>query len=550
MKPYDTLLIGSGHNSLVAAAYLAKKGRRVLVLEKKAHPGGIAVTEEFLPGFHASTVADGAGYLSPRIVRDLGLAGHGLEWLPSDVVAFCPQPDGGSLTIRTDTEKTAAEIARFSKKDAESYPKFLGLLGRIAAVVRELAGVVPPELPDLGLADLLKMRSLAGPVRRLGRKDVAHLLRVLPMPAADLLNEWFESDAVKGAIAANGVRDITWGPMEAGTAYTLLYKWGLSDPGPFRSTGQVRGGMGALTAALVRAVEASGGEIRTGAEVAEICVEGGRATGVRLASGEEIRAGTIVSGAGPGTTFLDLLDPAGLDSDFVRHVRNIKYRGSTALLHLALSGLPSFTALDGRDPRVSLGSAIQVSPSIAYLQRAFDCTKYGDFSDRPYLDLRIPTLSDPELAPSGKPSGSPYDGAQDRHVISITVKFAPYHLRPAAVNGGEPPSPPELWATRRVDLIETVLDTLAEFAPDLRGKILGHKLLTPVDLERDYGLPEGNLNHGEMTLDQFFHMRPIPGWADYRTPVAGLYLCGSGSHPGGGITGLPGRNAARKILSL
>jgi phytoene dehydrogenase-like protein len=356
------------------------------------------------------------------------------------------------------------------------------------------------------------------------------------MPAADLLDEWFESDAVKGAIAANGVRDVTWGPMEAGTAYTLLHKWGLSNTGLFRSIGQIKGGMGALTQALVRAVERNGGQIRLGAEVEEICIEGGRAVGVRLASGEVIPATAVVSGAGARTTFLDLLDPAILDAAFVRHVLNIKHRGSTARLHLALSELPAFTALGGREPRVLLGGPIQISPSIAYLQRAFDCTKYGAFSERPYLDLRIPTLSDPGLAPP------------DRHVMSVTVKYAPYHLRPAAVNGGERPSPAELWAAQREEQVETVLDTLAEYAPDIREKLVGFKLLTPVDLETGYGLPEGNLNHGEMTLDQFFHMRPIPGWADYRTPVAGLFLCGSGSHPGGGITGLPGRNAARVMM--
>ncbi len=579
MNTYDTLLIGAGINGLTAAAYLAKNGKKVLILERKPAPGGIAVTEEFAPGYRASMVADGAGYVSPVVARDLALADFGLEYLPSapargersstaaqnapplGVVAFCPQPNGDALTIWQDTARTVEEIKRFSKKDAEKYPQFVDLMGKIAGVVRELLHQTPLALPDLSFADVWGMRALAGPLNRLGRKNVSQLLRALPMPVADLLNEWFESDALKGAIAANGIRDITFGPMEAGTAYTLLYKWALSHSGLFRSTGQVKGGMGALTEVLVKVGKNAGAELRLGAEVAEICVDNGKTTGVRLTSGEFIPAQTVISSADPRTTFLKLLNPARLDASFVRHVQQIKYRGSTARLVLALAGLPTFGVQDGRAPELLRG-AIQISPSINYLQRAFDHVKYGEFSRRPYLDIRIPSLADPTLAPRG-------------HVMTITVKYAPYHLRSgtgvphyeqgtlvvthdSAGGGTEDARHPTVphyertheqgWDTAREPFTATVLDTLAEYAPDIREKIVASKLLTPCDLEREYGLPEGNLNHGEMTLDQFFHMRPVPGWAGYQTPVEGVYVCGSGTHPGGGITGLPGRNAASQCL--
>ncbi|GAB4580500.1 MAG: NAD(P)/FAD-dependent oxidoreductase [Anaerolineales bacterium] len=541
MTHYDTLLIGAGINGLTAAAYLAKNGRKVLILERKSVPGGIAVTEEFAPGYRASMVADGAGYISPVVARELALADFGLEYIPSEVVAFCPQPNGDSLTIWQDTARTVEEIKRFSKKDAESYPKFIALMSNIAGVVRALLHQTPLDLPDLSLAEVWRMRALAGPLNRLGRKNIAHLLRVLPMPVADLLNEWFESDALKGAIAASGVRDITFGPMEAGTAYTLLYKWALSNSGLFRSAGQVKGGLGGVTEVLVKVGKNAGAELRTGAEVAEICVEDGKTTGVRLTSGEFIPARTVISSADPRTTFLQLLNPARLDASFVRHVKNIKYRGSTARLVLALAGLPGFVALKGRGPEVLRG-AIQIAPSVNYLQRAFDQVKYGEFSRRPYLDIRIPTLADPSLAVRG-------------HVMTVTVKFAPYHLRgnwdfsPVSI-------PDEVHRhstgekSQRETFTDVVLDTLAEYAPDIREKMVGSKLLTPCDLEREYGLPEGNLNHGEMTLDQFFHMRPVPGWAGYRTPVEGVYLCGSGTHPGGGVTGLGGRGGFISITTM
>ncbi|MBW2275590.1 MAG: NAD(P)/FAD-dependent oxidoreductase [Deltaproteobacteria bacterium] len=526
---YDVIIVGAGHNGLVTAGYLAKAGRRVLVLERRDRVGGAAVTEELFPGFRFSSCADGSGYLCDEVRRDLKPE---VEILAADPVVFAPQPDGSRLAIWRDPAKTAAEIAPFSSADAERYPAFVELVGKIAAVVGGLARVEPPDIPEVGLRDLLGLRPLAGPVRALGRKHVNDLLRVLPMPVADLLDEWFESEVVKGAIAANGVRDITWGPKESGTAYALLYNWSLSDTGLLRSSGVVKGGMGALSEALATAARSFGAEIRTGAVVEGIATEEKRALGVKLAGGTTLRAPVIVSNADPRTTFLELLDPYTLGARFVRHVRNIKYRGSAARVLLALGELPEFSALapsgsgaGGDDSARLMQSPIQIAPTLDYLQRAYDCTKYGEFSTQPYLDVMIPTLLDPSLAPEGQ------------HVMSITAKYAPYRLR-----DGD-------WETRREAFGDVVIDTLAEYAPRIRDAILHRRVLTPPDLEAAYGLPEGNPSHGEMTLDQFFHMRPIPGYARYRTPIGGLYLCGAGCHPGGGVTGIPGHNAARAILA-
>jgi len=484
LAQYDVIIIGAGHNGLVTAAYLAQAGRRVLVLEKRDTVGGAAVSEEIFPGFKISTVADGCGYLSAKVRRELKLDAH-VEMVPSDVVAFCPQPDGTQLTIWRDTQRTAEEIARFSKADAEEYPKFVELMSRIADVVGGLMELTPPDLPEISLRDLLNGAALLGPVRRLGRKRIPDLLRILPMPSADLLNEFFEAEAVRGAIGASSVLNITWGPQENGTAYTLLSSWAQSGTGLFRSAGVVKGGMGALTGAL---------------------------------------ADAVVSNADPRTTFYELLEPHYFDTLFMRQVENIKYRGSAARIHLALRALPEFTALAGSDATAQLSGPIQIAPSLDYVQKAFDCTKYGEYSRYPYLDLLIPTLSDPSLAPAGQ------------HILSITAKYAPYEL-----DAGD-------WSAQKQSFADVVIDTLAEYAPNIRDVITDRHVLSPSDLESLYGLPEGNPNHGEMTLEQFFHMRPIPSCARYRTPIAGMYLCGAGAHPGGGVTGIPGHNAAREIL--
>jgi len=524
---YDAIIIGAGHNGLVTAGYLAKAGRRVLVLERRNLVGGAAVTEEIFPGFKVSSVADGCGYLSAAVRRDLELDSR-VEMIDSEVVAFSPQPDGSQLTIYLDTAKTVREIARFSKADAEAYPQFIELMQALAGVVGALGHMTPMDLPEVSFGDLRGALRLLGPGRKLGRKRISELLRILPMPAADILNEYFESGAVKAAIGANSSLGVSFGPQESGTAYTMLHSWALSGNGLFRSAGVIKGGMGTLCDAIANAATGFGAEIRTDAPVASISVEDGRATGVELESGEELAANTVVSNADPRTTFNRLLDPRNLGTKLLRHVSNIKFGGTGLRIHLALSGLPQFTSLsaagsDG-DSRAQLGAPIQIAPSLDYIERAYDCSKFGRFSDAPFLDVLIPSVLDPSAAPAGQ------------HLMSITAKYGPFELREGN------------WDTQKEAFADLAVNTLAEYAPDIRDLIQQRHVLSMPDLERVYGLPEGNPNHGEMILNQFFHMRPIPGHARYRAHIEGLYLCGAGCHPGGGVTGVPGHNAAREIL--
>lgn len=556
---YDAIVIGGGHNGLVTAAYLAKAGRKVLVLERRPIVGGAAVTEELIPGFKFSSCADGLGGLSPTIIRDLNLQQHGLEYLPADPAIFAPQPDGRALTIWRDINRTVREIEPFSRRDAARYPDFIALVGKVSKLVGALMAVTPPQMPRPALADIPELLKLLGPARQLSKKDIHDTLRILPMSVADLLDEWFESDALRGLIAARGITGITWGPRAAGTAYMLLYSC-AGDGQAFSFGGIVKGGMGGLTLALARAARHYGVEIRTEAEVAEIVVESGQTHGVRLANGQVITAAAIISNADPRTTFMKLVDPQVLDPFFVKQVQNIKYRGSGARVHLALRELPRFTALTppsippltgGEGEGEYLRGHVRIAPSLDYLEKAFDAAKYGQFARRPYLDVTIPSLADPSLAPAGQ------------HVMSIYMQYAPYCLKQGSEgdevargrgageqgNGRLEGWKAEGWNDgQREALGETVIDTLAEYAPNLKEMVLDSRVLTPLDLETIYGLPEGNPSHGEMTLDQFLYMRPVPGYAQYRAPIQGLYLCGAGTHPGGGVTGLPGYNAAREIL--
>ncbi len=520
---YDVIVIGGGPNGLVAAAYLAKAGRSVLLLEKREMVGGIAVTEEFFPGYKFSSLASGAGHLSPAVVADLNLARNGLEILPTDPLIFSPLPDGSHITIWQDTDRTAREIAKFSATDAEAYPGFVKVMTKFSRIVAGLKNVTPPDLPDVGLSDIREFLKIANPVRGLGRKNISQLLRVMPMPISDLLNEWFESDVVKGAIAVSAVNNSSWGPQEAGTAYTFLYNWSGSNSGLFRSSGQVKGGMGSLTQAIAKSASGFGVDIRTNSEVAEITMQDGDATGVVLADGEQVSAKTIVSAADLRTTFLKLLDPYYLDQTFVKHVQNIKYRGTLARVHFTLDKLPAFTALNGDAARL-LSGHVQIAPSMKYIQDAFDPAKYGRYSNRPYLDIQIPTLTDPSLAPEGK------------HLMSVSVKYAPYHLKQGN------------WNEMGEEIGQLVVQTIAEYAPEFQKVVQQQRVITPLDMETVYGLPEGNLVHGEMTLDQFLWMRPVPGYSQYRGPLAGLYLCSTATHPGGGVTGINGKNAAREVL--
>jgi phytoene dehydrogenase-like protein len=515
---FDAIVIGAGHNGLVTAAYLAKAGKKVLVLERRDMVGGAAVTEEFAdaPGFKYSTLAE-TPRLLPQIARDLKLE---VEYINTDAGVFAPQPNGDALTLWRDVKKSAQEIARFSQKDADCYPPFAAELEALSTVLGALMTVIPPNLPNPSRADLFELAKLANPTRKLGKKQTHDLMRVLPMSIADWLDEWFESDALRGILAARAVTGITWGPRAAGTSYMLLYG---AVNNPFGGSIAVKGGIGALTQALADAAKKLGVEIRTGVEVANILVENEAAVGVALQNGQEIRANAIVSNANPRTTFLKLLDPAELDAYFLAEVQTIKYRGSCARVHLALDTLPEFTALKNGDSNPLRGHTV-IAPSLDYVERAYDDAKYGEISRAPYLDVTIPTLNDPSLAPQGK------------HVMSVYMQYAPYQLKQGN------------WNEQRERLGSVVVETLAQYAPNLRNRIRAQKVITPLDTETVYGLAEGNPHHGEMTLDQFLHMRPVAGYAQYRAPVRGLYLCGAGTHPGGGITGANGLNAARVVL--
>jgi phytoene dehydrogenase-like protein len=436
---------------------------------------------------------------------------------------FAPLPDGNHLTLWCDVEKTAVEIGRFSAADGARYAEFSQMMTKYTEFLESALGRTPPNLSQPTAGNVTPWLGVGKNVLELGGKDLYGFLRVLPMSLEEFLSEWFESEVVQGVLAAPGVTCLQQGPMSGGTAFNLLYHHLGQRLGGVSSLGVVYGGMSNLAEALANAARSFGATIQVKSPVKKVLVENGRSVGVVLESGEEIKAPIVVSGANPRQTFTQLVDPIELDVSFLREVRNIKYRGSVAKVNLALSGLPAFTALPDGDTKLLQGR-IQISPSLIYLEKAYDAAKYGRFSQQPYLDIRIPSLADPTLAPEGQ------------HVMSIQMQYAPYQLREKD------------WTQEKESLTRTVLDTLSQYAPDLRSHILHVKTLTPSGLEAQYSLADGGIYHGQMMLDQLLFMRPVPGWGYYRTPIAGLYLNGAGAHPGGGITGEPGRLAAQEIL--
>jgi phytoene dehydrogenase-like protein len=519
----DVIVIGSGLNELVAAGLLAKAGRRVLVLEARAALGGAMVTEELTPGFRIDAGAHDAGWLSPRIVQALGLGRHGLTLLESDATCFAPMADGAPLVLWRDQAKTVESIRRRSPTDAARWPEFAARMGRLSGFLEHAYAAPPPRPVGTRPADLLALLGVGLRLRGMGRTSMVELLRVLPMPVADLLDEWFADDGLKGTLGAGGITHLFQGPRSAGTAFLMLHHQVGRPAGCFRACTTARGGVGALVSALAAAARGWGAEIRTGAEVTRIVVRDGRVTGVVLQTGEELAARIVASGADARRTFLDLMDPGESDPEFLRAVQHIKARGVWAKVNMALDGLPEFTALPGDGPH--LRGVISISPSLNHLERAYDAAKHGGVSARPYLEAVIPSLADPGLAPAGK------------HVMSVAMQYAPY----------QPKDGP--WTDARRDALgDRVVNLLTEFAPNLKGLIRNRQVLTPVDLEARYGLPEGQLYQGELSLDQALFMRPVPGWAHSATPIEGLYLCGSGAHPGGGIAGGAGALAAKVIL--
>jgi phytoene dehydrogenase-like protein len=522
-KTHDIVIIGAGHNGLITAFYLAKAGLKPLVLERRPVVGGAAITDEFHPGFRCSTLAHSAGPLAPEIVRDMQLERHGLQMIQPVVRVFAPSPNGRALLLDDDPEKASLEIARFSKKDAEKYLEFQRVLARMAKVLNQVLSQTPPSIDDPSRGDLWHMVKTGKALRGLGKKDMFRLLRWGPMAVADFVAEWFETELLRATVAARGIFGAHLGPWSAGSSALLLLR-AAADPHPAGATAFLKGGLGSLANALARAAREAGAEIRTNANVTEICVKHGIATGVVFASGEEIAAKMVISNADPRRTLLRLLDPVHLDPSFVAMMQHYRCSGTVAKINLALAGLPSFAALRNSDAPGALAGRIHIGPEIDYLERAFDDAKYGNFSRAPVLDIAIPSLTDPSLGPAGQ------------HVMSIYVQFAPYKLKSAD------------WHTQREALGDTVIKTLAAYAPDLPNLVLHRQVITPLDLEETYGLTGGHIFHGELSLDQLFTMRPVLGWARYATPLTGLYLCGSGTHPGSGLTGLSGANAAREIL--
>jgi phytoene dehydrogenase-like protein len=517
----DIVIIGGGHNGLVTAFYLAKAGFKPLVLERRQQVGGAAITEEFHPGFRTSMLAHSAGPLRPDVVRDMQLEKHGVKFIVPEVAVTALSPNGNALAFYDDADRTAREIAKFSSKDGAKYGEFYTTLQIISRVITRALALTPPDIERPTKTDLFGLLQLGQAARRLGKKNTYHLLRWGPMAVADLVAEFFETELLRATIAARGIFGTSLGPWSAGSSLVLLLR-AAADTNPAGSNFFTVGGIGAITQAMAAAAQKAGAEIRTGAEVRQIKIKNDNAQGVVLPTGEEISARAVISNADPKRTFLKLADPSLLSPTFTKRLLNYRMSGTVAKVNLALSGLPNFTALNGN--AAALNGRIQIGPEIDYLERAFDESKYGNFSRAPYLEVAIPSLTDPSLAPAGQ------------HVMSIYVQYAPYKLKTGS------------WDEQRSALGDTVVKTLSQYAPDLPTKILHQQIVTPLDLERTYGLTGGHIFQGELALDQIFTMRPFLDWARYRTPIRNLYLCGSGTHPGTGLTGGSGINAAKEIL--
>jgi phytoene dehydrogenase-like protein len=519
---YDAIVVGGGHNGLVTAAYLARAGMRTVVLERRDVLGGAAVTEEIVPGFRFSVASYVVSLLRPEIVRELELPRHGLEILPLDGT-FTPL-DGDYLWRVNDHARTVRELRRWSLSDAEAYDEYSIAMAQMARFVKPILSAVPPDQGRIDPRQWLPLGALGRSFAELPRRLKDAFIQLMTMSAADFLDQWFETDPLKATMSASGIIGTFQGVRSPGTAYVLLHHYMGEIDGAFRAWGIPRGGTGGVSLAIASAARAQGAEVRTEAEVARIDTRGGRVTGVTLASGEELTADHVLSSADPRVTFQGLLEPGTLDDEFMSDLARYKFRGSSGKVNLALDGLPEFTCLPGKGDH--LRGAISFSPSVDYMERAYDDAKYGRFSARPYVDTIIPTLVDPAMASPGK------------HVMSCFVQYAPYHLAGGAA-----------WDDAARDAFgDTVIDTIAERAPNIRELIVGRQVLTPLDIEQRIGLTEGNIFQGELSLEQLFFNRPVPGWARFRTPVAGLWICGSGAHPGGGLMGAPGRIAALELL--
>jgi phytoene dehydrogenase-like protein len=519
---WDAIIIGGGHNGLVCAAYLAKAGRKVLVLERRHVLGGAAVTEEIYPGFQYSVCSYVVSLLRPKIIRDLQLARHGLEILPLDTT-FLPLPDGRSLARWDDAGRTYDEIRKFSPIDADRYGEFGLAMGKMSQFVGPILEMTPPSPTSVNPLELMEFLKLGKRFTDLRPDDRYNLVRLMTGSATDLLDQWFESEPLKATMSGSGIIGTFLGVRSPGSAYVLLHHYMGQIDGAYRAWGFAKGGTGGISMSIANAAEAFGAEIRTSAGVEKILVSGNQATGVVLSNGDEIRAKTVISGVDPHLTFLKMVGKDHLDDEFSTGVKRFKMRGSSGKVNLALDRIPDWTCRPGTE---HLRGDVNIAPSYDYLERAYDDAKYGAFSKRPFMNIVYPTLTDSSLAPPGK------------HIMSCFVQYAPYHLKEGADD----------WPNQREAFGKAVVDTIEEYCPDIRDCILHQQTLSPWDLEKEFGLTEGNIFHGELSLEQLFFLRPTAKWARYKTPISKLWLCGSGAHPGGGIMGSPGANAARDLL--
>ncbi len=518
---WDAVVVGGGHNGLTCAAYLARAGQRVCVLESRDVLGGAAVTEEPWAGYKVSSAAYVVSLLPPQIIDDLRLRDFGYRVSIIEPDYYLPYRDGTSLTIWSDAARTAGEIASRSSADAAAYLEFDEYFERVARLLRDLMLVTPP---DLTLRDLPEWLKVGARLRRWTRRDIVDVVRVFTMSAADFLDEWFTDEKVKGALATQALVGAWGGPMSPGSAYVLMHHWVGEVEGHGGAWGWVHGGMGALSEALAASARSQGAHIRTGAPVRAVLLEGGRARGVELVGGEVVRAHRVVSAAHPVTTYLDLVGEAHLPAEVTQAIRRYRSRSGSVKVNLALDRLPVPSAWTGEVPGDPHRGVISISPSVEYLERAWDDAKYGRTSAEPYVELVLPTVLEPGLAPSGK------------HLALCFTQFGPYNLADGS------------WDTEREIYGRRIVALLDEHLPGIADGIEHMEVLSPPDLEARYGLVGGNIMHGELSIDQMFSLRPIPGYADYRTPIGGLYLCGSGTHPGGGVMAVPGRNAAQTVL--
>jgi len=520
-KEYDIIVIGGGHNGLVNAAYLARAGKKVLLLEKRHVLGGASVTEEIFPGFKFTVFSYVVSLFRPEIIRDLNLTRHGLMILPLEST-LTPLPDGRYLYRGPDHFETYRNIAMFSRRDADAYEDYSREMYFMAKAVKYILGVIPPQPSSLHPKELRGLLGMAQHFLGLPAEQFNTLVRLMTMSSADFLLRWFESEPLLGTLSASGIIGTFLGPRSPGTAYVLLHHYMGEIDGAFRAWGFAKGGTGGIAEAIASAARSLGVHIRSSTQVSQVIVKDGKAAGVALADGEEIYARVVVSSLDPYHTFLKLVDPNQLPPEVVADVERYIFRGSSGKVNLALDAAPELACLSG--PGAHLRGAISISPSIDYIEKAYDDAKYGDFSRRPYIDMIIPSMIDPDMAPPGK------------HVMSCFVQYAPYHLSQGS------------WDEKREAFGDAVVDTLAEYIPNLKDIILHRQVLTPLDIERTTGLSQGNIFQGELSLSQLFFLRPAAGLAQYRTPLRNYYQCGSATHPGGGITGAPGRLAALEIL--